>query len=574
MDDADRSQSSSPSDAAPAHLAPVIEEAFRQGRLVLAALDDIASPAGIPLAGTPEPIVLLLPEKPTRNPKHHIVVETRAGHGHPSVKFEGGEHMAIGDSVLLRFGGEPGIRAGDQKLVLPNGLELTYGQIVALGGDFYGIVGSPISDGRTAQERIDRFTNAFDSLARADVAVDEATKILAVMGEEIERVRAAIGAGGMASAEYAKLADKLSEQWNQITGGGWLVKPWVPPGRYLMLAGENWDHFGQHAVLAYQAGHAAALQQATKAGESEDPRLALMLAYAMNAFADHYLSDLFSSGHLRTPRKELYRNVTPSEVGSLLSRYMHDEDCHWGLIVTNGSKGQRWHAYGDKRYFDAVNFDNMAKVNAALQMSVDEIFQACQTGKEPDPGSYQALALVVPDLKRVQSAFDTAGHISPLFVWDGATVLRRNDINNLDDFSWTADWVGVATLTKLIARSDPPPPASYPPPPATAPSITPDSWQKNSMPPNWVEGARVRYAMSFLAGPDRGDPRYESDLGPWSPYVTVGANQSFPELGNLPVGPPTTIERFIYRQFGTDVPTCIVRIEGNDPGMGWGDFTP
>ena len=70
--------------------------------------------------------------------------------GKPKLRFEGGEHTAIGDNTLLRLAenAEP-IRAQNVPLHLPNGLALTYGQVLALGGDFYGVVDRPINEGAT-----------------------------------------------------------------------------------------------------------------------------------------------------------------------------------------------------------------------------------------------------------------------------------------------------------------------------------------------------------------------------------------------------------------------------------------
>jgi hypothetical protein len=62
----------------------------------------------------------------------------------PTLRFEGGEHTAIGDDILLRFVKDaPAIPARQVELHLPNGLALTYGQVIALGGDFYGIPPRP-----------------------------------------------------------------------------------------------------------------------------------------------------------------------------------------------------------------------------------------------------------------------------------------------------------------------------------------------------------------------------------------------------------------------------------------------
>lgn len=100
----------------------------------------------------------------------------------PSLRFEGGEHTAIGDDTQLRFvQGEPSIPGANVELHLPNGLALTYGQIISLGGDFYGIPGQPISDGASAADRVQRFSAAFSSLATLPASRAEAGQILAVM---------------------------------------------------------------------------------------------------------------------------------------------------------------------------------------------------------------------------------------------------------------------------------------------------------------------------------------------------------------------------------------------------------
>jgi hypothetical protein len=362
----------------------------------------------------------------------------------PSLRFEGGEHTAIGDETLLRFvQGEPSIPGAKIKLHLPNGLALTYGQIIALGGDFYGIPGHPISDGASPAERVQRFTAAFNSLATLPASRDEAGKILAVMQKEINAVKQAIKEGKQAHEAYDALGDTLSEEWNRITGGGSVVSAMVPLGRYLKLAADNADHFGEWALSAYLAGHTGALQQAVVAHQSGSEQQ-LELAYAMNSFADHFLTDLFSAGHLRVPRKQLARVVTPGEQGSLISRFMHDEDSKFGLKVRN-ALGDEWHAYGDKRYFDSNDAANRAQVKHAVQVSADEIFEAYVSGILPSPATYKA-PLYVPDLNAVNNP---STNFSPLFKAEGDKVLRRKDVNNLNDKQWTNDWWGWSTYLLL-----------------------------------------------------------------------------------------------------------------------------
>src|SRR5476649_199971 len=201
----------------------------------------------------------------------------------PTLRFEGGEHTAIGDDTLLRFVKDaPAIPAHQVELHLPNGLALTYGQVIALGGDFYGIPGQPISDGASAADRAQRFTAAFNSLAVLPASREEAGKILAVMQKEINAVNQAIADGKEPHEAYDALGDTLSEERNRITGGGSFVSAMFPFGRYLKLAANNADHFAQYAQLAYIAGHSVALQHAVNAKASQDKKL-LEQAYAMNA---------------------------------------------------------------------------------------------------------------------------------------------------------------------------------------------------------------------------------------------------------------------------------------------------
>ncbi|MBK5525728.1 phospholipase [Pseudomonas sp. TH08] len=364
--------------------------------------------------------------------------------GRPQARFEGGEHTAIGDNTLLRFveNAQP-LLAQNVPLHLPNGLSLTYGQVLALGGDFYGIPDRPVSEGATPVDRLQRFNAAFDSLAVLPAARAEATQILAVMQKEIDAVKQAIKDGKQPHEAYDALGDTLSEEWNKITGGGSFVSALFPLGRYLKLAANNADHFGEWAKLAYIAGHTAALQTAIAARANHDEQQ-LERAYAMNAFADHFLTDLFSSGHLRVPRKELAAVVTPSDLGSLITRFMHDEDSKFGLKVRNGH-GDQWRAYGDKRYFDATDADNRTQVNQAVQTSADEVFAAYLSGNLPAPSAFTALQRL-PDLTAV---LNPANNFSPLFRTEGSKVLRRKDVNNLNDSATVDDWWGWSTYLLL-----------------------------------------------------------------------------------------------------------------------------
>ncbi|POA39085.1 phospholipase [Pseudomonas sp. GW456-12-1-14-TSB6] len=408
---------------------------------VIARFDDLFTPGGIAF-NAENPHLLLHIADSHSDVEPAIALPAQALKGKPQLRFEGAEHKAIGDNTRLRFieNAEP-VLAQNVPLHLPNGLALTYGQVLALGGDFYGIVDRPINEGSTSADRLQRFTAAFDTLATLSASKIEATQILAIMQKEIDAVKQAIKDGKQPHEAYDALGDTLSEEWNKITGGGSFVSALFPLGRYLKLAANNADHFGEWARQAYIAGHTAALQTAAAAHASQD-ELQLERAYAMNAFADHYLTDLFSSGHLRVPRKAMAAAVTPSDLGSLITRFMHDEDSKFGLKVRNGH-GEQWRAFGDKRYFDATDADNRNQVNRAVQDSADEVYAAYSSGNVPT--TFNALQRL-PDLTAV---LDPANNFSPLFRVEGNKVLRRKDVNNLNDTATVDDWWGWSTYLLL-----------------------------------------------------------------------------------------------------------------------------
>jgi hypothetical protein len=74
----------------------------------------------------------------------------------------------------------------------------------------------------------------------------------------------------------------------------------------------------QDAEKAYSAVHTAALRKAHEARKASAPDEIMKEAYFLEAYAQHFLTDLFSSGHLRTPRRRLHKN-------SLLHLYPVDQ---------------------------------------------------------------------------------------------------------------------------------------------------------------------------------------------------------------------------------------------------------
>lgn len=376
-----------------------------------------------------------------------VCLLSSAGYAAESAYFQSAEHVAAAQGVKIRL--HPGEQPRENPLLhLPNGIEINYGELSALGGDFYGIPSQPIISGQTDAMREAIFIAGFDTLATDSAAVTELPKILQVMQLEEKTITDGLTQGMKPDEIYQKIGNQYDKQWNCITGGSCSAQWWLKPGRYLKLAEDNdEDHFRDKAVQAYLAGHHAALRLALVGHVAHDT-LKLELAYAMNAFASHFLTDRFSSGHMRTPNNELPARVTPSLVGSLLVKYMHDEEDRFGLHVHN-ARGDVWQAFGDKYYFSGANEVNRRILTEALQMSADAVYTAFEKGIMPEVD--QELALIPePD----ETGSTGSNDISPLFYEDETThqLLRRTSTRDIHDRHWTASWWGWSTLSQLASE--------------------------------------------------------------------------------------------------------------------------
>lgn len=364
-------------------------------------------------------------------------------HAYADSDFALSEHLVAADQVKLAFDSH---QAPEQYalLHLKNGLALTYGNIVSL-VDLYGIPEQPIAFGQTEDEQNRRFLAAFATLAEADSAVTEANLLNLVIISERDITASAMNNGVPPEEAFKQINNEINRQINCITGGGCgSLDWWMVPGRYLKLTLENYDHFSPFAERAYSIGHQLAIEQAMRAKTSQR-REDLELAYALDAFACHYLSDLFAAGHQRTPRSELTLKASPPMVGSLLAGYMHNEENHYGLPV-HDQLGNHWQSFGDFFYFDKANQINRNHLIETLQLSVDEVFDAYVHGAQHKPSR---VALLIPHYD--EGGSQSTLSISPLFYWDSKAkqLLRRKDLANVYDRHWTNNWWGWTTLLAL-----------------------------------------------------------------------------------------------------------------------------
>lgn len=296
------------------------------------------------------------------------------------------------------------------KTANPNSPLLSFGDILALAGDFYGIPEEPITPLGAApnlQDEKRRFMNCFNTLKNNQG--EELTKIMEIFSENMQKINDYLIYGKLVSDYYHSLGHKDDIEYNKITGGGSDKIPsvfndtepgMVFKGRYLNLAQNNYDHFCEknHAYRAYMAGHTIAMETAAFAKSSGDDSL-LHMAYAYEAFACHFLSDHFSSGHIRVPREDLHKGrncswwntefIWTEMLGDYCSKLMHDEDNRMGLMVANNacymenpdpSICKVWRAYGDAYMTDPQNQENLKRQQEVLQIAVDEVWNSYTNG--------------------------------------------------------------------------------------------------------------------------------------------------------------------------------------------------
>lgn len=123
-----------------------------------------------------------------------------------------------------------------------------------------------------------------------------------------------------------------------------------------------------------------------------------MEAFQIEAMGAHYISDLFSAGHVRVPRTELEAVCGGGMAGGLMSghglesrlpggvpaagfltKMMHDEDCLQGVTLTGIGAGS-WTSYGDSAYFNAEGNENANRVVLAVIDGLEAVLHSFLAG--------------------------------------------------------------------------------------------------------------------------------------------------------------------------------------------------
>lgn len=299
-------------------------------------------------------------------------------------RFGSFEHILCAERVGRDIAGKPlkirGIecRVSAETQLAFGGKAFNFGQIIALAGDFYAHF-----DDRAATEfawawpKLGGFVGWLASDYRAptldgdDPAVP--TDILRIVERDKDASRGTAG-------EFAMLAfDALRSAY--------------PARRYLALASQNFCHFASQppdgaiddtrnlALTLYQAYHVRAISMARAAKDSPAGEDAFRLAVACDAFGCHFLTDIFASGHMRVPRRELSTKHGILRGALRMAHAMHGEDNRLGLWCTTrglNPPGNRtvWRAFGDGYLQRDEARPHLVRVQEAVRSSVAEVFAA------------------------------------------------------------------------------------------------------------------------------------------------------------------------------------------------------
>jgi hypothetical protein len=143
------------------------------------------------------------------------------------------------------------------------------------------------------------------------------------------------------AGEWSALAADHTESPDQLTSI--LLGDIVVDNRvFTHIVMTNYRHFHPASVTSWRTEHLKSVQAAAAAGMHQGLQMVtdFEAAFAIEAFAQHYLQDSFASGHMG------FNRVASSNAAAL--RY-HDKWSRRGRCVSN-SKSEAWYTYGDDHY--------------------------------------------------------------------------------------------------------------------------------------------------------------------------------------------------------------------------------
>jgi hypothetical protein len=192
-------------------------------------------------------------------------------------RFVESEHKMIGD-----LGSAKGPALAPTVELAP-GFSVTYGDVVAMSGDWF--------------ESLQEITDLAKVAGRGKGTREEVEYVLAIEihGEKARLAEFSEDAQLAAKARYYRLAAHNPSHFLNPREGD--------SGRDMheaVAAHEGGKPMG--AAANYHDNHRNALLEAARAGNAHEP---INQALLLEAFSNHFLTDAFSSGHVRTPRQTL-----------------------------------------------------------------------------------------------------------------------------------------------------------------------------------------------------------------------------------------------------------------------------
>ncbi|NEA33398.1 S8 family serine peptidase [Streptomyces sp. SID13031] len=202
-------------------------------------------------------IDLYVPSKNDRNPAAIESEEFADGSG-DDAEFAGPEHKLIGDAA------SKGLLSDIPYDNPPQ--QLTFGDMISLAGDYFETYDEMNRLGETPAGRAELAWARWRALNLKEQGIPE-----------------------------PRFDPKLDANIHQTVAD-----------RYYDLAAHNLTHFntGGTAMSEYFRWHGRALATALEAGQTSDPAI-WQRAVTQEAFSDHFLTDMFAGGHVRTPRFEI-----------------------------------------------------------------------------------------------------------------------------------------------------------------------------------------------------------------------------------------------------------------------------
>jgi hypothetical protein len=402
------------------------------------------------------------------------------------------EHRTVGDiaagGAMVQVGGDD----TDERL------RLGFGDVVALSGDFF--VGAPRCRKHTEDGCSDDLFRLAAIPGRQGTqpgTQDEivcALKVMAVDGAFVDVRFEPGGAFGHCrftpTAAVTEVEKRVRDRFLTLAAknGDHFVSPGRPPAAHHQ-GGPRPSHFGS-APVAYRRLHEMALDEAYRLGRcgGDESR-----AMAREAAAQHYLTDAFAAGHLRTPvtairhfwhhrYPEFWRNLQrkvaadtasalreltrparvfpeailyertlvavkartrefpPLTLGDLLARVFHDWDDSHGLILEGGGT-----LFGDGHLEEGAGKDLAV---AAARAGIDDVEIAYRLGTSGRRLRRQALYRAIRSATAApHDAFRPETHVPALSADNPPQNWRATDAEEL----WNSPIVGAAGTTVGMA---------------------------------------------------------------------------------------------------------------------------